>query len=70
MLLDASGATAITGPGSSPVDMALSENSHFLFVLNRRYGSLSAFRIAGDGSLTPLGSIDGIPATGTGLAAR
>lgn len=68
-LLDPSGVTAVTGPGSSPIDASLSHNSRFLFVLNAGTHSIAGFHInGGDGSLTPAGEIFGLPPSSVGLA--
>lgn len=56
------------GPLAVPVlDMALSENSHFLYAVDA--GSIVAFRVAQNGSLTPIPAGSGLP-SGVGLAAR
>lgn len=68
-LLDPSGATAALGAGSHPLDEAVSSNGQFLYNLTDGTHSLSAFRIAEDGSLSPAGSIGGLPAGAAGLAA-
>jgi len=67
--LDADGVTASTGPGSVPIDLAISEDGHFLYALSARTGTLSAFDIAADGSLVPLATQGGLPPTANGLAA-
>lgn len=56
-LLD--GRAAFTGALSQPVDLALSANSRFLYLLLRGAGEVAAFRIRDDGGLRPLGSIGG-----------
>jgi len=61
---------ASTGNGSTPIDMALSNKSHFLYVRNGGNGTIGAFRIEADGSLTPITSATGIPAGSQGIAAR
>jgi len=68
-LLDADGRTGDTGAGSSPIDMALSRNSRFLYSLNSGNGTLSAFRVRKNGSLVALPGISGLPAGTNGLAA-
>jgi 6-phosphogluconolactonase (cycloisomerase 2 family) len=68
-LLDPDGVTALTGAGSSPIDADISHNSRFLFVLNDGSDSIEGFRInRGDGSLTPVSEIFGLPASSVGLA--
>lgn len=67
-LLDADGHTASTGDGAT--DLALSLNSQFLYVRNTRAGTLSAYAVGGDGSLTGIGGAGGLPSVGSaGLAA-
>ena len=68
-LLDPSGATADLGAGSHPLDEAVSSNGHFLYNLTDGTHSISAFRIAEDGSLSPVGSIGGLPVGAAGIAA-
>lgn len=65
-LIDANGATAIVGRGAT--DMAVSGNSRYLYQLVG--GSIVALRIRADGHLTPVGTVDGLPAGTVGLAAR
>jgi 6-phosphogluconolactonase (cycloisomerase 2 family) len=59
-----------TAAGGAPIDLALSNDSHFLFVRDGAKGMVDAFQVEGDGSLTPLGSASGVPAGAQGLAAR
>ncbi len=59
-----------TGAGTAPIDVAMSNNSHFLYVREAIKGMVDAFRVENDGSLTPVGSASGVPAGAQGLAAR
>lgn len=61
---------AVTGPGTAPIDFALSDDSHFLFVRLGTKGTVAGFRVESNGSLTPVGSINGVAAGAQGLAAR
>ncbi|MBV8454916.1 MAG: beta-propeller fold lactonase family protein [Deltaproteobacteria bacterium] len=61
---------ASTGKGSVPIDMALSNNSDFLYVRNGGNGTVSGFRIHADGSLTEVTSAAGVPSGAQGIAAR
>ena len=61
---------ALTGSGTVPIDMALSNDSKFLYVRDAGTGMLSAFRVEADGSLTPVGTVGGIPSGSQGVAAR
>ena len=69
-LLNADGITGTTGAGSKPIDMALSNNSRYLYSLNSGNGTISAFRINANGSLHALSGLNGIPAGANGLAAQ
>ncbi len=70
-LLHADGITADTGPGSAPIDLALSRHSRFLFVLNSGAGQIMGFRVnEGNGSLTHVSTVSGLPAGTNGLASR
>jgi 6-phosphogluconolactonase (cycloisomerase 2 family) len=68
-ILNADGRTAVTGPGSSPIDLALSLGSRFLYSLDSGDHKISAFHVNSDGSLAPLGAV-AVPLTANGLAAR
>jgi 6-phosphogluconolactonase (cycloisomerase 2 family) len=61
---------ANTGPGTAPIDFALSNDSHFLFVREGTTGLLGSFRVESDGSLAPIGTANGVPAGAQGVAAR
>jgi 6-phosphogluconolactonase (cycloisomerase 2 family) len=66
-LLDPSGANASLGSTSHPLDEAVSNNGQFLYNLTDGLHTISAFRIAEDGSLVQVGSIQ-VPAGAAGLA--
>jgi 6-phosphogluconolactonase (cycloisomerase 2 family) len=61
---------ANTGMGSAPIDMTLSVNSRFLFVLRGGTQSVASFRIGGDGSLTPVDAAGGLPLGAQGIVAK
>src|SRR5271156_47289 len=67
-------ASASTGTGSTPMDLALGGHSHFLFSLNPANGAIAGtitgYRIDANGSLVSTGSVTDIPASAQGLAAR
>ncbi len=63
------GAAGFTGASSHPSDMALSNNSHFLYVLANVTQSIGAFEVQSDGSLTAVSGASGLPASAVGLAA-
>ena len=70
-LLNANGVTGTTGGATSkPIDMALSRDSRYLYSLNSGNGTISAFRVNGNGSLLPLPGLSGIPKGANGLAAQ
>jgi len=65
-LLDPSGVSATSG--SSPFDLAVSRDGHFLYNLASGSNELAAFRLGPDGTLTPAGTVTGLPASEAGLA--
>lgn len=68
IMLVGNGASGATDPG--PVDLDLSRRDRFLYVLNSRSGSISAFEVdAGDGSVTAIPGASGFPTGGAGLVA-
>jgi 6-phosphogluconolactonase len=67
-LLDPSGATASLGAGAHPLDEAVSNNGRFLYVLVDGRHTIAGYRIAADGSLSPLGEVGTLPAGSVGLA--
>lgn len=69
-LLNPDGITGQTGAGSHPIDMALSNNSHYLYALTTFAHGISAFAVQPDGSLVPLPGASGLAPSAVGLAAR
>jgi 6-phosphogluconolactonase (cycloisomerase 2 family) len=68
-LFNDGGNTGSTGTGSSPIDMAVSNNSQYLYTLNAGNSTISVFRINnGSGGLTNVETIAGLPAGSVGLA--
>ena len=65
-LLTPGGATAQLAAGTHPLDEAISHD-RFLYVNGGNTGTINAFKIAGNGSLTSLGSVGGLPAGFGGL---
>lgn len=59
----------LTGEGSMPIDMALSNSSKFLYAIGSGSSMIHIFKVKSDGSLEPLGEV-GVPAGSLGLAAR
>jgi 6-phosphogluconolactonase len=71
-LLNSDGVTANLGAGTSPIDMALSTNSQYLYCLNAGTHTISSLRVNGNGSLTPinLSAVSGLPAGTAGILAK
>jgi len=68
-LLDADGATASSDGG--PIDLGFSRDGRNVYALNGAGHAISAYRVdGGDGSLEPIGRVEGLPAGANGLAAR
>ena len=61
---------AITIPGMTPLDEALSEGGRYLYVLAAGSHGIVELEVGADGSLTPIGVEADVPATAAGLAAR
>jgi 6-phosphogluconolactonase (cycloisomerase 2 family) len=60
---------AVTGKGTAPTDMALSSDSRFIYVREGGSNSVGGLQVEANGSLTPVGSVDGVPASAQGIAA-
>jgi 6-phosphogluconolactonase (cycloisomerase 2 family) len=69
-LLDADGRTGVTGDGSGPIDLVITDGGRFLYVLNSGTHTIGVFRISHDGSLHRLPFVDGLPEAANGLAVR
>jgi 6-phosphogluconolactonase len=65
-----SGASASTGPGSAPIDIAITAGGRYLHVLSSGTDTLATFAIGRDGSLTNVGEVTGLPHGANGLAAH
>jgi 6-phosphogluconolactonase (cycloisomerase 2 family) len=63
------GVAADLGAGSGAIDMALSHDSRFLFVLSSAFGTINGFRVRGD-QLTPITTLGGLPLSIQGIAAQ
>ena len=66
-----SGVSGDLGAGAQPLDLDMSRNGNFLYVMKNGTGTIGAFAVAGDGSLTPLADTPGLAAAAgyMGLAA-
>ena len=64
------GAAADTGGAfSGPIDMAVTPDGKFLYVIVSFIRKLLGYRIAADGSLTPVFTLEGLPLTAQGILA-
>jgi 6-phosphogluconolactonase len=59
-----------TGADSAPIDMALNNSSHFLYVLAGGSQSVASFRVEKNGNLTMIDSDEGLPLGAQGIAAK
>jgi 6-phosphogluconolactonase (cycloisomerase 2 family) len=66
---DDGGVTADLGPGSGPIDMALSQDGEFLFALNGGSATISSMRVNHDGTLSIVETTGGLPPGANGLVA-
>ena len=66
-----SGVSGDLGAGANPLDLDMSRNGNFLYVFKNGMGTIAAFSVAGDGSLTAMPDTPGLVARGgyMGLAA-
>jgi 6-phosphogluconolactonase (cycloisomerase 2 family) len=66
-----SGVSADLGAGAQPLDLDMSRNGNFLYVMKNGTGAIGGFAVAGDGSLTALADTPGLAARAgyMGLAA-
>jgi hypothetical protein len=61
---------ASTGTGSAPIDLALTDNSRYLYAVESGTNTINGFLVQSDGSLTLLaGGPAGLPPGTTGLIA-
>lgn len=68
-LFNDGGVTAVTN--AAPTDMALARDSQYLYNLNSGSGTITSFKLnVANGSLSPLGSVSGLPPSAVGLAAK
>jgi 6-phosphogluconolactonase len=61
---------ADTGANSAPIDMALNNSSHFLFVLLGGSQAVASYRVERDGTLTLIDTEGGLPLGAQGIAAK
>lgn len=69
--LTQTGESGDLGTGAQPLDLDMTRNGQFLYVFKNGTGTIGAFEVAGDGSLTPLADTPGLAVGGgyMGLAA-
>ena len=67
-LLDA--AAGMTGDGTAPVDMSISSDGKYLYVLSAKTESVIAFAVQEDGSLKMVDTFGGLPKGSGGIAVR
>jgi len=67
-LLDSNDVSAGIGADSHPLDETVSADGRYLYVLVDGHHTIGGYRIAADGSLTPLGEVGTLPAGAVGLA--
>ena len=67
-LIGPTGIVATTEPG--PIDMTTAAGGGFLYVQTGSTGTVDQFRVNGDGSLTKLGVVTGLPAGQEGIASN
>jgi 6-phosphogluconolactonase (cycloisomerase 2 family) len=66
-LVGPTGVVATTEPG--PIDLATAANGRFLYAQTGTTGTVDEFRVNGDGTLTELGIVSGLPPGQEGIAA-
>jgi 6-phosphogluconolactonase len=62
-------AAANTGSGTAPIDLALTRDGRFLYVISTSDGTLVGFKLM-NGQLTQVASVSGLPLSIQGIAAR
>jgi 6-phosphogluconolactonase len=67
-LLDPSGITGVTGPGSTPLDMAISRGNKYLYCFNNGTHDISIFRVRHNGGLEHIEETGNLPVGANGLA--
>lgn len=68
-LLDADGRTGVAGPGTTPLDGAISGGGRYLYVLLAGTSEVGVFEVGPDGALTLSSTVGGLPAGANGMAA-
>jgi 6-phosphogluconolactonase (cycloisomerase 2 family) len=68
-LLDSDGRTGVAGPGTTPLDGAISRGGRYLYVLLAGTSEVGVFEVGADGGLTLSSTVAGLPAGANGMAA-
>lgn len=68
--LNGNSIVASVAPGAAPIDMGITDDNRFLYVLNGGTQSVDGFRIGTGGELIALDTLGGLPAGVNGLAVR
>jgi len=66
-LLNADGKTAVLARGAFPLDMAMSGDSKYLYVLEQKIGTIGGYQIQNDGSLVGIQNLTGVPTSSYGM---
>ena len=69
-LIETDGISATLVEGSSPIDMGLTDDGRYLYVLSGGSNSITGYRVEAEGSLVEVEFVDGLPAGVNGLIAR
>lgn len=69
-LFEDGGVTMDLGSGRAPIDMAVSEDGQYVYVLSAATDTITGMRVAAKGTLVPLSGSISIPASAAGLAGR
>lgn len=68
--LGANSVVASVASGGTPIDMSITDDNRYLYVLNSGNRTIEGFAIGTTGGLTALGSVGGLPQGVNGLAVR
>lgn len=67
-LLDANGKTAVLPRGAFPIDLVISNDNKYLYVLAKKLPGIIGFQIQTDGSLLQIQNLPGTPVSAYGMA--
>jgi 6-phosphogluconolactonase len=66
-LVNADGKTAVLPRGAFPIDLAISSDNQYLYVLEKKLPGIAAFQVQPDGNLTQIQSVTGTPRSSYGM---